>query len=76
MAKRRPPKESDQVNIEYAYQIVIKTIEDHPEVETTLWAGALLSALANAYIDAGLSYEQFESEFDSAKKFYRKWWDE
>lgn len=75
MAKRRAHKRSDQNNTEKAYQILLKAMQDHPEIEQTLWAGACWTALINGYINSDLSYEEFKEDFDSAKEHYSKWWD-
>lgn len=72
---RRPSKKSDQNNTEKAYQILLKAMQAHPEIEQSLWAGACWTALVNGYLKSGISYELFCEDFDGAKNHYSKWWD-
>jgi len=72
---KRKPKRSDQKNTEYAYQILIKAMQEHPEIEQTLWAGACWTALVNGYLNSGVSFEEFDVDWRCAYDHYRKWWD-
>lgn len=76
MSERRDPKETDQINTEYAFQILRKAMQDHPEVEQSLWAGACWSCLVNGYINSGIPYKEFQQEMKSVAAFYKKRWEE
>lgn len=71
----RPPKETDQETIEKCFVLLKKCMSDHPEIETTLWAGAFWSVLIDGYNASGISYEQFTSEWDQVKHHYKPWFD-
>jgi hypothetical protein len=71
----RPPKETDQEEIEKAFNIVKKCMQDHSEIEPTLWAGALWSALVDGYIASGTSYNRFCYEWENIKHHYKKWFE-
>lgn len=75
-AKRRRGKKTDQTETEKAYQLLIKTMQDHPEIEKTLWAGACWTALVNGYLNSGIPVKEFIEDFDSAKEHYIKWFEE
>lgn len=48
--KFREPKEDDQQKIEEAYQLLIKLIRKHQgDIDPSLWAGAMIRALAINY---------------------------
>jgi hypothetical protein len=76
MLKKRKRKKSDQCGIEKAYQLLLRTMHAHPEIEQTLWAGACWTALINGYAACGATYEEFCQDFDGAKAHYSKWWNE
>jgi hypothetical protein len=69
--KRRPPKKSDQKNVEKAFKILKETIQSHPEIEPTLWASAVWSILVEGYVNSGASYELFCDEWDRIKEHYK-----
>lgn len=71
----RPPKETDQDETEKAFQLLDKMVEDHPEIEPTIWVGACLSAVAASFRVNGLSYDEFVSEMQRAIVIYKSWWD-
>ena len=75
-AKKRPPKKSDQKNTEKAYQILLEAMQNHPEVEPTLWAGACWTALVSGYLNCGISYKEFCEDFEEAKEHYRLRWED
>ena len=74
--KKRPPKSTDQDNIEKAYQIITKVMRKYPEFEGTIWAGAIWSTLVNGYIRCGNSYDEFCKEIEGVKVCYKSWWNE
>lgn len=73
--KRRTSKKNDQKETERAFQIIQKAIEEHPEIEPTLWAGALFSKIVQGCETSGLSYLEFCEMIDDAKNFYKRWFD-
>lgn len=72
--KFRPPREDDQENVEKAYQLIQILVYMHPEIESTLWASAMLSTFVNSFISSGHSYDDFCDEFDKSKLHYKSWW--
>ena len=71
----RPSQESDQEKIEKAFNLIKKLMVDHPEIEPTLWAGAVWSILVDGYSSSGMSYEQFTREWDLVKNHYKELFD-
>jgi len=74
--KIRNPKSSDQEELEKAFQILRKTMQSHPEIENTLWAGAIMSCFVDGHINSEVSYEDFCESLDSIKKHYKKWFED
>lgn len=72
----RPLKEEDQENTERALSLIQDIYKKHPEIEESLWAGALWSALVCGYINSGFSYKQFIIESTGALKHYKGWFDD
>lgn len=72
----RPAKKSDQKNTEKAYRILVKITEEHPEIEESLWAGALMSAFVSMHINSELPYEEFCKSLDDVKKVYKNWYED
>ncbi len=73
--ERRPPKKTDQQQIEKAFNLLKNCMASHPEIEPTLWAGAVWSVLVDGYNSSGMSYEQFTREWDELKNHYKPWFD-
>ena len=73
--KRRSSQESDQDETEKAYQIFLKTMNNHPEIEPSLWSGACFSCIVNGYLASDIPYEYFCNELDEVKNFYKKHWE-
>lgn len=74
--EKRPPKEDDQQMSARAYDFLLEIINAHPEIDPTLWYGALVSCIVNGFINADHSYEVFCEEWDNAKRHYKSWFDE
>lgn len=74
--EKRCSKKTDQMNIEKAFNILINAMKSDPEIEPTLWAGAVWSVLVEGYINSGMSYELFCKEWDKIKIHYKSWWNE
>jgi hypothetical protein len=74
MAENRPGKPTDQEETERAYQILLKTMQDNPDIEQTLWSGACWSALVNGHINSGITYEEFCKEMESVRQFFKYKW--
>ena len=73
--KIRPPKDTDQEQIEEAFRIIQECVLLNPQIEISLWAGAFWSILVDGYSRSGMSYEQFSQEWDRVKQHYKSWFD-
>lgn len=73
--KKRIPLETDQEQIEKAFQLLKNCMKNHPEIEPTLWACAFWSILVDGYNQSGMSYQQFTDEWDRVKHHYKPWFD-
>jgi len=73
--KIRPEKKNDQQEIEKAFRLLKKCVDDHPEIEETLWTSAFWSILVIGYSLSGMTYEQFNSEWDRVKHHYKRFFD-
>lgn len=74
MSDRRPPQKSDQDNAEKAFQILRDCMKSHPQIEPSLWASAHFSCIATGCMNSGITYEEFSSELENVKEFYRQRW--
>lgn len=74
--RRRQPKDDDQKNTEKAYKILCKTVEEHPEIETSLWAGALMSAFVDMHQNTKFTYKNFCEVLDDIKEVYKNWFED
>ena len=68
-------KDSDQQEVEKAFQIIQETMQSHPEIEPTLWASALWSSLVVGYTKSGVSHDDFCLEWDQLKLHYKSWFE-
>lgn len=75
MKEIRPPTKLDQDETEKAYQMVMQLMNDHPEIESTLWCGAIWSVLVNGYEQCDYSYEEFCNEVKRISVHYKSWFD-
>ncbi len=73
--ERRPPKKTDQKQIQKGFDLIMQVMEKHPEIEPTLWAGAIWSVLVHGYNNSGMSYEQFTRAWEEVKHHYKPWFD-
>lgn len=71
----RPPKKTDQRQIEKAFNLLKEVMVEHPEIEPTLWASAFWSVLVEGYSTSGMSYKQFSLEWNEIKHHYKSWFD-
>lgn len=71
----RLPKEKDQEEVVKAFNLIKQLMENHSEIESTLWAGAFWSILVDGYSASGVSYDQFTKEFNQVRHHYRSWFD-
>lgn len=72
----RAPKPDDQIKTQEAYELIIKTIDDNPHIEKSLWFGAALSVFVNACVSCNASYEDFKEQLAIAVIHYKHWFDE
>ncbi len=75
MLKKREPKSSDQEMTKTAFNLLQDCMNNHPEIESSLWAGAFWSGLVGGYIRSGATYEQFTEEWERIKHHYKDWFD-
>lgn len=73
--KKRIPLETDQEQIEKAFQLLKNCMKNYSEIEPTLWASAFWSILVDGYSQSGMSYQQFTDEWDRVKHHYKPWFD-
>jgi len=74
MRKRRP-KKTDQENTEKAYLLLIELAEKNPQIETSLWMGALISAFVDMHMRTKNPYQNFCLTLEQIKEHYKDWWD-
>lgn len=72
----REPKPTDQEEVDAAYKLFCAFILENPQVEPSLWIGVCLSAIADSFINAGMSYNYFKKCMLDGVLHYEKWWDE
>lgn len=68
-------KNIDSENIEKGFNLIIKFMQEHAEIESTLWADVIWSVLVEGYNLNGVSYNEFNKELDMVKVFYKPWFD-
>lgn len=73
--ERRPPKESDQEQVQVGFQLVMDLMSKNEQIEPTLWASVMWSILVHGYNHSGMTYEQFTREWDQLKYHYKPWFD-
>jgi hypothetical protein len=74
--KLRSPKNTDQEDVEKAFNILKDILNSHPRIEPTLWASAFWSCLVDGYNNSGFTYEQFCLEWENVKDNYKGWFDQ
>lgn len=62
--------------IEEAAQLVSELVQLNPQIEMTLWYGALMSCFVRGHINTGFSYEQFRKEIKKVVEHYKPWFEE
>lgn len=71
----RKPKKTDQNHTEKGYKLLQKLVKDHPEIETSLWVGVCMSAVAHSFMESGFSHERFKKEMENCIEHYEKRWE-
>lgn len=71
----RLPKPDDQENIYKAHDYLWECINAHPEIESTLWVGALFSTLVAGFVKEGCAFTDFENEIKQMLRHYKNWFD-
>lgn len=74
--KIRLSKNTDQEQIQKGFDLVKELMQQHPEIEITLWAGVMWSILSDGYVASGVDYDEFKQELDKVKNHYKHWFDE
>jgi hypothetical protein len=69
--EKRNAKIDDQDQVEKGYNLIKDLMSKHPEIESTLWSGAVWSILVDGYVASGISYDQFTDEWDNVKHHYK-----
>lgn len=75
MEKRRK-KDTDQEESQKAVLILLDAIQNHPEMEPTLWASACFTLLVDGFLKSGIPYEGFCRELEGVKAFYKIRWED
>ncbi len=73
--EKRPPKETDQLDVEMAFLLIKQLMEKHNDIEPTLWASAVWSILIDGYNQSGMTYEDFIYEVSDVIHHYKPWFD-
>lgn len=61
--ERRTLKETDQEQIQKGFEMVMRLMDQHREIEPTLWASVMWSVLVHEYNNSGMPYKQFTKTF-------------
>lgn len=72
--KIREPKEFDQFHGQNAINLIAEIINEHPEIDGTIWVSAFLFILTKSCYTSKLTYEQYCGEFDKCKEAYKELW--
>jgi hypothetical protein len=67
-------KPSDQEVADRIASLLTKLINSHPDVRGDLWRSAFYALTAHAYMNSGLTYEDFCASLDGAKEYYKDNW--
>lgn len=70
----RPPQKDDQKKAEEAYCLLEDFFLLHPEIEGAIFAGGMFTHIAENFQESGGSHEDFCSELDELKVFYKYLW--
>lgn len=73
--EKRPVKDTDQQDVEKCMNYLNDCMNQHSEMEPSLWASACWSLLVRGYNESGVSYAQFSAEMDCVKDHYKGWFD-
>lgn len=73
--EKREPKKTDQEQTERGFNLIMEIMSAHPEIEPTLWAGAVWSVLVNGYNQSGVTYDEFTRQWDEVKHHYKSRFD-
>lgn len=74
--QKREPQQTDQKIAADAYIMLKDLIISKPQIEPTLWAGALVTMLIDGFKNSGYSYEDFCNEFENIKIHFKYVWDD
>lgn len=74
--ERRPHKPDDEENTQKAYEYLWDCIYAHPEIESSLWLGALMATVTSGFVKDGLKYKDFENEMKVMIRHFKKWFDD
>lgn len=72
-AERRIPKEGDFEITRQAYGLIIELMDQHSDIEMSLWVGAFWSLIASCYKNSGVTDEQFMEEAKDVCEKYKNW---
>ncbi len=70
--KYREKKDSDQKNIQKAYDLLLDLImANQIDIHPTLWVGAMICALAENYKNSDVPFEYFKEDMINATYHYK-----
>ena len=72
----RPRKETDNIDIDKAINLIYELMEFNPSIEPTLWSSAVTFVLINGFKQCGYNYKQFRHEVSTAFDHYESIFDE
>ncbi len=75
MKLKRTPLSTDQDEIQRAYLMLKDFMGQNSGIETSLWASAFWSILANGYINYGFSYDEFRNELIRILEHSKQWFE-
>jgi len=68
----RPRKETDQDETEKAYWLIRDVIAAHPEIESSLWFGAVMTLTVDVFYNNGYSFTEFRQMMLEAVDHYKE----
>lgn len=70
--KKRKSKETDEENCKKAYDLLINLIKSHQEeIESVLWVGPMIAALAETFQYSEIPFEYFKEEMIKCIDHYK-----
>ncbi len=74
--KKRTPKDTDQENVKKSCDMICDLVKLNPEIDGCIWISAFYACITQAYVNAGISYEEFCEDIKDAIEKYKPWFEE